>query len=116
MSTNIHMIAKRNITFKMGDGSVGSEVQERYIDVWQTSSETTRGILKAADPIQAYKDWVIGVSSDEQEPVFAEDDIFGEHEPIGFNTINRGRGHCDQLSAEIEHLQRRGFTVEVEAW
>ena len=116
MSLNLHLVGKRPITFKMGDGTEGSEIQERVIELWQTSSDTTRQLIRAQDPIQAYKDWVMSCSQDETEPLFAEDDLFCEREPIGTWTRNPGRGHCEQITAEIEALERQGFTIEAEMW
>lgn len=116
MSTNIHIIAKRLISFANGHRIQCEEVQEVYVDVWQTPTAATREMMASADPVQAYKDWVISRSQDRQEPVYADDDIFCEGEPVGTTTVNEGREHIARLEAEIAELAERGFMIEAESW
>ena len=116
MSTNIHIVGKRTITFFKGDGTLGNEVQTQYLDVWQTPTKVTYAIMNTADRIQAYKDWVVSQSHDVQEKVYANDDLFCEGDPIGFLITNEGRVHIARLEDEIAKFVEDGFRIEVESW
>lgn len=115
MSANIHIIAKRLISFVNGHGKIDHDEQVEYVDVWQTPSEVTREIMKD-HPVQAYKDWVISRSQDREELLFADDDIFCEGEPVGTKIVNEGQEHIARLDAEIAELIERGFSIEVSSW
>jgi hypothetical protein len=113
MSINIHIIATREIkVVKTGK----TEVQEISFSTYQTPTEVALRIKNTADPIQAYKDWVMEDSQDQVENVYADDDLFEERDPVGTVTFNPGRDHCQHLDTWIEQAQQQGYEIRVEAW
>jgi hypothetical protein len=110
---NIHILASRNVIVeKTGEKSV----QEEYFDEWQTPTKVSYEIEKSDNPIQAYKDWVMSISRDEEVTVYAEDDILNEGEPIGTKTVNYGEYHIEQLNEWIEVYKNAGYEISVEVW
>ena len=117
MSTNIHFVAKRKITFKKKNGKRSGEIQEVSFDVWQTPTTTTYNIMSSAEPIQAYKTWILTeCSADEKIPVFAEDDIWAEGNPVGVEIYNAGKEHVAKFEQWVEELDEQGYTISAEAW
>lgn len=113
MSTNIHFRATRQVQV-VKTGNI--EEQAHYLDVWQTPSDVSRTIRASSNQVQAYFDWVLSISNDVEEPVYAEDDVFCESEPVGFETVNSGKAHIAELADEIQELEAAGFEIRVEAW
>lgn len=117
MSTNIHFVAKRRITFKKKNGKRSGEVQQVHFDEWQTPTTVTYEILKSPNPIQTYKDWILKeCSRDQQLPVYAEDDYLQEGQPVRFEIYNAGKEHIQKFDEWIESVEEQGFTVTAEAW
>ena len=115
MSMNILIFAERKITFKKKNGKRGSEIQTTRFNELQTPTEITKQILASNDPSQTYIDWVLrDCSHDNLEPVFAEDDIFQEGQPIATNVWNAGKWHVEQFRAWIKDVEDNGFTVKFE--
>ena len=113
MSTNIHFRAQRDIQV-IKTGEITQEV--RHLGVWQTPTEVTWEIKNSVDPIKAYADWVAAQTGDEQEPIYAEDDIFSEGEPVGFETINVGKLAAAEFLEIVDIMQKEGFEIVAEAW
>ena len=117
MSTNIHFVAQRKITFKKKDGNRGSEIQQAYFDQWQTPTTVTHEMMKSADTIHAYKDWILTkYNEDEELPVYAEDDYLQENEPVGVKIYNEGKEHVARFEQWINHMEDQGYIITVEAW
>jgi len=113
VSTNIHFKAEREIlVVKTGK----TDTQVEYVTVWQTPTNVTYDIVNSPDPIVAYIDWVKSVSNDVQEPVYADDDIFHEEEPIGTETFNPGLLHIKDFEHAVQNLGNDGYTITAEAW
>jgi hypothetical protein len=116
MSTNIRIHAHRMIqVVKTG----ALDTQSTEFDAWQTPTTDTWHIMNATDTagrLQAYRDWVIGTCEDEWESVYAEDDLFQEREPVGFNMVNHGRDHIAWLDEWLQLLEQTGWEVSVDAW
>ena len=114
MSTNIHFIATREIkVVKTGK----TTIQEIKFKEWQTPTRVTREIIGSADPIQAYKDYILReCSRDEEQLIYAEDDIWGEHEPIGKTIYNDGKDHVAEFEEWLAMCEAEGYTVSAEAW
>ena len=114
MSTNIHFLASREITVNR---TGKTDTQTRHLQVWQSNSEETRKIMQSTDPVQGYVDWVIRrFDQDEQEPVYAEDDVFGQRDPVRFETYNPGRQHAAEFLRTVEELRADGWDIKAEAW
>jgi hypothetical protein len=47
-------------------------------------------------------------------PIFADDDIFGEHEPIGFEIYNVAKEHVEQFREWMASVEEEGFVVDIE--
>jgi hypothetical protein len=114
MSTNIHFIATREIkVIKTNKISI----QEIRFNEWQTPTRVTREIMESNDPIEAYKDWILReCSRDEEFPIYAEDDIFGQREPVGRQIYNAGKEHLEQFNKWLKMCDEEGYTVVAEAW
>lgn len=114
MSTNIHIRATRDVVV-VKTGRV--DTQEISFPVWQTPTAVTMMIKASADPLEAYKNWILKErSQDEEIPVYAEDDHFGEGDPIDTLTYNAGKEHVEQFEQWLEMCREEGYTVVVEAW
>lgn len=113
MSTNIHFYGIRDVQV-IKTGRI--EQQTRQIDVWQTSSADTRAIMAQPDPVRAYARWAADRTGEVQEPKYAEDDIFCEGEPIGYETFNPGRMHAADFLKIVRMLRRDGYEIVAEAW
>lgn len=114
MSMNVFIVAEREITFTKKDGSRGNEIQRRKFDAWQTPTEITMRILSAACPAQAYIEWIQDRRVERVEPVFADDDIFGEGEPVGLKTVCEADEHMAKLNDWMEALEEAGFQIKFE--
>jgi len=112
MSMNIIFVAQREVTVNR---TGKTSVQEEEFDcVWQTPTNVSYDIKNSADPIQAYKDWVMTFSEDKEWPIYADDDIWCEKEPIGFDIINDAKYHIERLENWIKVMEEEGFTIQVE--
>ena len=115
MSMNILITASRKITFKKKNGKRGGEIQSGEFRALQTPTQVTYDILASNDPAQTYIDWVLAeCSQDEIEPVYAEDDIWQEGDPVGTRVWNHGKEHVEEFRAWIKDVEENGFTVKFE--
>lgn len=111
MSMNLHVEATRptKVTIK----GIEKESKETInFDLWQTPTSVTYDILDQENKLQAYIDWVKSISEDRQWPIYAEDDIFGERDPIGYETVNDGDIQIEYLREWIKLCEEGDFTVE----
>ena len=114
MSINIHFIATRKVKVIKTKRVFTQEIK---FNEWQTPSEVTRKIMASADPIQAYKNWILtDCSIDVETDVFAEDDIFQEREPIGKEVFNAGKEHIEKFDEWLKMCAEEGFEVRAESW
>lgn len=113
MSTNIHFYGVRDVQV-IKTGRI--EQQTHQISVWQTPTVDTRKIMAANDPVKAYARWAADCTGDQQEPIYAEDDIFSEGEPVGHETVNPGRMHAADFLKIVRMLRRDGYEIVAEAW
>ena len=111
---NIHFVATREIqVIKTGQ----KETQEgQFKGVWQTPTPVTRQLMAQADPILAYRNWILEINEDYQVDIYAEDDIFREREPVGTETRNNGDDHCAEFDAWITSMIEQGYDITAEAW
>lgn len=116
MSTNLHIIGTRIITFVKPDGSLGEDIQHITFDTWQTPTAVTWSIMGCADQIAAYSEWVASMRNPQQVPVWHEDDFFGEGEPVGFETVCAADDHLLELAEWVQEQRDRGFKITCEAW
>jgi hypothetical protein len=69
------------------------------------------------DPIQAYKDWVLEhYNRDDQEPIYAPDDIFCEGPVVGYETFNYGKEHLKDFEEWVCVSESNGYNIKAEAW
>ena len=109
MSMNFYISGVREITVNK-TGVV--ETQHCNYQPWQTPTVITRELLKQADPVAAYKAWVMSNAVDRQEPVYAEDDYLCDNEPVGFKTVNAGQEECQQVDDWIAAVTAQGYELE----
>lgn len=113
MSMNIMITATRKITFKKKNGKRSGDIQTVKFNEWQTPTKITKEILASKDPAHAYINWVLTeCSHDIETPVFAEDDIFENGEPIYTEIFNPGKAHVEEFCAWIANVEENGFTVK----
>ena len=111
MNMNIGFEASRVIQIvKTGH----TEVQKcEFAHVWQTPTDITYMIAGAADPVQAYKDWVMSQEGCvEEEPIFADDDPFCEEEPIGHETIDYRLEHLEIFTEWLAKMDEGSWNVK----
>lgn len=99
MSTNLNVYGIRAVTVN-ATGEQSSQVIR--FDLWQTPSKITEQILASSDIIQAYKDWVSADKVEEVVDVYADDDYFQEHPPIGVKTVCDADEHLADFDEFIE--------------
>ena len=109
MSMNILFEASRVIQV-VNTGA--TEVQKTRFETWQTPTEITRNINCADDPVQAYKDWVMTFSEDVEEPIFDENDLWEEGEPVGSWIRNDAKAHIAEFDQWLAAMERGGWIVE----
>lgn len=113
MSTNIHFSATREImVVKTGK----HDVQTIQYDVRQTPTDVTWAIKESADPVQAYREWVLANSREEAYEIYAYDDVFQERDPVGYETYNPGEIHIADFDAWVKMCDENGYTIQVDAW
>lgn len=113
MSTNIHIVGKREVMV-VKTGKIST--QHTQFGAYQTPTKVTFEIMNSDDKIKAYKDWVLSVTVEETRSVYAEDDIFQEGEPVGTETYNHGREHLVEFDEWVKNATEEGYDVEFEAW
>lgn len=114
MSTNIHFIAHREVKVIKTNRVSTQEIQ---FDEFQTPTRVTYEIMASEDRAQAYKEWVLReCSRDEEFPIYAEDDVFGEGDPVGVEIYNAGKEHIEKFEEWLKMCEEEGFEVRAEAW
>lgn len=116
MSTNIHIIGTRRITYTDGKGCQQADKQEIKFPCWQTPSEVTRKIMATYSPIAEYQAWIRSQARVEKIGIYREDDIFCEGPVIGYDTLCEADIHIEKLNGWLEMCNEEGFNVTVEAW
>lgn len=81
---------------------------------WQTRTEDTYRIVRSDDPIQAYCDWVLSVSQEEQLERYAEDDVMCEGPVVGYDTYHPGKEHVAELLEWVERMKSIDGAIKVE--
>lgn len=115
MSMNILITASRKVTFKNKAGKRTGGIQNVEFRALQTPTHITHDILASKDPAQTYIDWVLrDCSLDVVEPLFPEDDIWGEGEPVGTSVWNAGKEHVEEFRTWIKDVEEQGYTLKFE--
>lgn len=114
MSTNIHIVATRDIKV-LKTGQI-TQQETYYEPTWQTPTVVTQNIINDPEPIAAYKEWVLNISHDQTRMIYAPDDVFGDGEPIGHEIYNIGRDHIKDFDEWLEFVENNGYDVKFEAW
>ena len=92
MSTNIHILANREIQV-LSTGQI-TQQKEFCKMVWQTPTCDTYEIMESTNPVAAYCDWVRSLGQ--------------------MNTERQG--HISAITRWVSDMQAQGYTIEVEAW
>jgi hypothetical protein len=112
MSMNVMIAAQRTVRFDTPVGVEGTETQSEFFGAWQTPTAVTFGILNSPDPAQVYMDWVMSTTSTVSTPVYADDDLWSEREPVSTEDSHPGEAHCAELAEWIDNVHSRGFDVK----
>lgn len=114
MSINIHVRATREIVVvKTGVNEIQSVACSM---IWQTPTKISNEIMNSDDKKHAYIEWVKSISTDEEIPIYAEDDIFSERDPIGFEKVNSGLMHVEEFLSWCDIMENKGYNIEFEAY
>ena len=113
MSTNLHIFAEREIEVVKTGARQTQQVD--YGFTWQTPTEVTKKIMQADNRKQAYIDWVLSISKDVEEYIYAEDDFFC-HNPIGTEVYNEGKEHIDHFTAWCNYMEKDSYEIKFESW
>lgn len=116
MSMNIHIYATRTITAKKRDGTVVEEQQQQKFDAIQTPTDVSYAIIESSDHKQAYIEYIKTRSCPEQEAIYAEDDIWGEYEPVGYRVYDWAVEHVEEFVKWVDNVEENGYTVLFEVW
>ena len=84
------------------------------LPVMQTPTEVTERIMNSENKIKEYENYIRSIFFEEEEPVFAEDDLFQEKEPIGYKTVNMGKEHLAELCNDITYYTNKGYEIVFE--
>lgn len=114
MSMNVYITASRKITFKKKNGKRGGGIQTLSFNALQTPTNVTYKIVNSADPKQEYIEWVKSCGRVEQIPVYEEDDIFGEKEPIRYDEYDWAAEHIELFEQWIVDVEEEGYAVKFE--
>ena len=116
MSTNIYINAVRQIKVLKTN-----RIDEQWIQfsAYQTPTKVTYEILNnesIESRIQAYKNYILTqCSHDEELDIYADDDVFGEGEPVGKEIYNAGKDHVALFDEWLEMCATDGYDVYFEA-
>lgn len=109
MSMNLHVAAVREVTVnKTGKKST----QRLNFGLWQTPTDITYEILESTNVKQAYIDWVKSNSSVEKYPIYAADDVLCDGDPVGYEDVNAGEDHVNELNEWIKSCEDEGYEIE----
>ena len=109
MSMNLHVEATRKVIV----AKTGKESAQRVsLCLWQTPTDVTYAILDAKDVKQAYIDWVKSVSKPQKYPVYADDDVLCDRDPIGYEDVDHGAVHIRELNDWFKMCEDEGYEVE----
>lgn len=114
MSMNVYITASRKITFKKKNGKRSGGIQTVSFCALQTPTTATKKIVSSADPKQEYIDWVKSRNRVELVPVYADDDPFGEKDPIRFEEYGWAADHISQFEEWVNAVEEDGYTVKFE--
>lgn len=109
MSMNIYIQAKRSVTV---DATGENSVQTITFDVRQTPTEVTYKIVNSVNQKQEYIDWLMSFLKDEEFPVYAEDDMFCEREPIGMEIVNHCKEDVSEFVSWCDFVETKGYVIE----
>ena len=106
------LVAERNISIT----KINYEDVQRmsFHHLFSTGTKKTYDILAEVDPIQAYKDYVLGLKHIEDEYIYDEDDVLCE-DPIGKKIVDRGKEHIEMIDTWVDEARQLGYDVFLEA-
>ena len=108
MSMNIMIEGKRRVrVLKTGKTSF----QTVQFDCWQTPTPVTYKIKQSNDPAQEYTEWALQQGQEYYVPVYAEDDLWGNGEPVGHKLVHDGQRHAQEFFAWICWCADEGYDV-----
>lgn len=113
MSININIWAVREVIVKK---TAKVDKQRVYFDCWQTPTTVSQYIMASEDPLKAYKDWVLGMAQDVEEPIYSTLDAWENEEPTGYEIVNYEKEHVADLEDWVKQHEEDGYTIEVDAW
>ena len=114
MSMNVYIYAEREVTAKLKNGDEVVSTQKEKWNALQTPTVDTYEIVNSRDPKQAYVDWCFSKSNPESIPIYAEDDIFNERDPIGWEEYDFYVDHIAQFEEWFYNMDQQGYTVKFE--
>lgn len=111
MSKNICIYGVREILVIKTEKT---ENQYVWFNCQQTPTVVTNKILASDDPIEAYVKWVREqFNYEEKEPIYADGDIFGDLDPIGYNVYNVGQELETEFREWFDQVTQDGYEVKI---
>lgn len=108
MSMNVYIEFEREV---LVISTQKVEMQRVIYSLWQTPTDVSYSIIESANPFEVYSDYVLSVSGEQKFPIYADDDLFCQREPIGTETIHEGKYHLEELKEDIEGYKKSGYVA-----
>ena len=114
MSMNILIYGERRVSFKDKQGKRKTSTQTIKFNAMQTPTKVTYNIMEQADKAAAYIEYIKRLSNPEQLAVYAEDDVFGEGQPVKYIHYDWTEEHINTFIEWIHTVEEDGYTVKFE--
>lgn len=108
MSVNIHIYATHPA---QSSGEVNQYPVEIF-DAIQTPTDVTRQIINSDDPKQTYTVFVDSRRTVQEVLVYAVDDLFYEHAPVGTTTYDWAEEHINQFNSWVCDVEQNGYKIQ----
>lgn len=105
---NLHLSGKREVTVKKTGKTYKQTID---FDLWQTPTSVTIDACNSFNPKDFYISWASQFDEDEQDPIYADDDIFCEQTPIRYNIRNDFKSHIKELNEWWSMCEEEGYEV-----
>ena len=117
MSMNVYIIAVRKAFAFNKKGEKIEFEDSRKFNAWQTPTKITKQIVFSGDietQIAEYKKYIFSLRQVKTQPIYAEDDFFGEREPIRYEEYCIADEHLQDFEEWISDMDNQGFTISIE--
>lgn len=117
MSMNVYITAVRKAFSFNKKGEKIEFEDHRKFNAWQTRTKVTMQIIEMGEielQIKEYKKYIYSLREVKTQPIYAEDDIFGEREPIRYEEYCIADEHLQDFEEWVSDMDEQGFTISIE--